>query len=79
MPTDWFNLLEKLGFFFLQFSLNPRFCHTISLSGQEKKKFALPGKKKSLTREAGKDSFLLEICLPGLPVLRFEVILLVNV
>lgn len=80
MPTDWFNMLQKLGFSFLQFSLNPRFCHTISLSGQEGKKICPARKKKSLTKEAGKDSFLLlQICLPGLPVLRFEVIFLVNI
>lgn len=80
MPTDSFNMLEKLGFSFLPFSLNPRFCHTISLSRQEKKS-NLPclKKKKNPTREAGKDSFLLlEMCLPGLPMLRFEVIFLVD-
>lgn len=71
-------MLQKVGFSF----------HSVWTQGSvtqypcldKRKKAIYPAwRKKILTGEAGKDSFLLlEICLPGFPVLRFEVIFLVD-
>lgn len=81
--ADWFCMLQKLGFFPFLHSTSNQGSVTVQLCLDESENtnllFLRLGRGGNLAREAVKDSFLfLEICLPGLPVLRFEVMFLLD-